>query len=143
MIIQTKCGIRKDLPITIFDFSKEHIINSVNNSLKRLQIEYIDVLLLHRPDTLLECEEVASAFNELHRTGKVKYFGVSNMNPMQIELLQKHLKQKILFNQLQLSPVHSQMFSSGLFVNMDEPQAMVKDGSILEYCRLKDITIQP
>jgi predicted oxidoreductase len=99
MILQTKCGIRKDS----FDFSKEHILEAVDGSLKRLRTDYIDVLLLHRPDALVEPEEVAEAFTILETSGKVKYFGVSNQNPMQIELLCKFVKQKIYFNQLQLS----------------------------------------
>jgi len=142
MVIQTKCAIRRG-KVGYFDFSKEHILNSVEGSLKRLQTDYIDVLLLHRPDTLMELNEVAEAFNELEASGKVKYFGVSNMNPMQMELLQSGLKQKLLFNQLQLSPIHNEMVTSGLFVNMKEAQAIDHDGSILEYCRLKGVTIQP
>ncbi|GHU48004.1 hypothetical protein FACS1894218_3760 [Bacilli bacterium] len=143
MFIQSKCGIVKGQPITTFDFSEKHIIESVNGSLKRLQTKYLDVLLLHRPDTLFDPKEVAAAFNQLSKDKKVKHFGVSNFNPMQIKLLQKYVKQPILFNQLQLSPVHSDMLSAGLFVNMKEAQGVVRDGSILEYCRLKDITIQP
>ena len=97
IILQTKCGIRKGF----FDFSKEHIISSVEKSLKRLQADYVDVLLLHRPDTLVEPEEVAEAFDTLYQSGKVKYFGVSNHNPYQIDLLQKFLKHKIVINQMQ------------------------------------------
>lgn len=137
-IIQTKCGIRKGY----FDFSKEHILNSVDGSLKRLNTDYIDVLLLHRPDTLMEPEEVAEAFSKLHISGKVKYFGVSNQNPMQIELLSKYLNQKIIINQLQLSITNTGMIDSGLNVNMQINPSIDRDGSILEYCRLKDITIQ-
>ena len=142
MVIQTKCAIRRD-KVGYFDFSKEHIINSVDESLKRLQTDYIDILLLHRPDTLMEPSEVAEAFNELEASGKVKYFGVSNMNSMQMELLQSGVKQKLLFNQLQFSPIHAGMVTNGLFANMKEAQAVDHDGSILEYCRLKGVTIQP
>ena len=138
MIIQTKCGIRSGY----FDFSKDHIINSVNGSLARLRTDYIDVLLLHRPDTLVEPEEVAEAFSILHDSGKVKYFGVSNQNPMQIELISRYLKQKIIFNQLQLSVTNTGMIDQGLNVNMQNTATIDRDGSILEYCRLKDITIQ-
>lgn len=138
LILQTKCGIRQGF----FDFSKEHIIGSVDASLKRLNTEYIDILLLHRPDTLMEPEEVAEAFDTLHNRGKVKYFGVSNQNPMQIELLNKYLNQKILINQLQLSITNTGMIDSGLNVNMKIEPSIDRDGSILEYCRLKDITIQ-
>lgn len=137
-IIQSKCAIRKGY----YDFSKEHILNSVNGSLKRLKTDYIDVLLLHRPDTLMEPEEVAEAFDILHSSGKVRYFGVSNHNPMQIELLNKYLNQKILIDQLQLSIAHTGMIDSGLNVNMKIDPSIDRDGSVLEYCRLKDITIQ-
>lgn len=137
-IIQTKCGIRNGS----FDFSKEHILNSVEGSLKRLKTDYIDVLLLHRPDTLMEPEEVAEAFSILHSSGKVRNFGVSNQKPMQIELLNKCLNQKILINQLQFSITNTGMIDSGINVNMKIDQSIDRDGSILEYCRLKDITIQ-
>lgn len=138
MLIQTKCGIRQGY----FDFSKEHILNSVEGSLKRLKTDYIDVLLLHRPDTLMEPEEVAEAFDRLHESGKVRYFGVSNQNPMQMELLSKYLHQKIIINQLQLSITNTGMIDSGLNVNMQISPSIDRDGSVLEYCRLKDITIQ-
>jgi predicted oxidoreductase len=138
LIIQSKCGIRKGF----FDFSKEHIISSVDGILKRLQTDYLDVLLLHRPDTLMEPEEIASAFEELYDHGKVRYFGVSNFNPMQIELLQKSIPDPLVFNQLQLSVAHTPMIDSGLTVNMHTNQSINYEGSVLEYCRLKDITIQ-
>ena len=137
-ILQTKCGIRNGY----FDFSKEHILNSVDGSLKRLKTDYIDVLLLHRPDTLMEPEEVAEAFSILQSSGKVRYFGVSNQKPMQIELLSKYLSQKIIINQLQFSITNTGMIDSGLNVNMKIDHSVDRDGSVLEYCRLKDITIQ-
>lgn len=139
MLIQTKCGIRK----SSFDFSKEHILQAVDGSLKRLRTDYVDVLLLHRPDALVEPEEVAEAFTILQDSGKVKYFGVSNQNPMQIELLSKFLKQKILINQLQLSITNTGMIDAGINVNMEINPSINRDGSILDYCRLKEITIQP
>ena len=139
MIIQTKCGIRQGA----FDFSKEHILEAVDGSLKRLQTEYLDVLLLHRPDALVEPEEVAEAFTILQDSGKVKYFGVSNQNPMQIELLKKFVKQPIIFNQLQFSITNTGMIDAGINVNMEIDASIDRDGSILDYCRLKDITIQP
>lgn len=139
MILQTKCGIRKGS----FDFSKEHILEAVDGSLKRLQTDYLDVLLLHRPDALVEPEEVAEAFTILEDSGKVKYFGVSNQNPMQIELLTKFVKQKIVFNQLQLSITNTGMIDAGINVNMEINHSIDRDGSILDYCRLKEITIQP
>jgi len=139
MILQTKVGISKDC----FDFSKEHILEAVDGSLKRLRTEYVDVVLLHRPDALVEPEEVAEAFTTLETNGKVKYFGVSNQNPMQIELLRKSVKQKILFNQLQLSITNTGMIDAGINVNMQISHSIDRDGSILDYCRLNDITIQP
>jgi predicted oxidoreductase len=138
MLLQSKCGIRQGY----FDFSKEHIIASVDGSLKRLKTDYIDVLLLHRPDTLVEPEEVAEAFDILQTSGKVRHFGVSNQNPMQIELLSRYVKQKLLFNQLQLSITNTGMIDAGFNVNMKIDSSIDRDGSILDYCRLKDITIQ-
>ncbi|MDE5053118.1 aldo/keto reductase [Niallia taxi] len=139
IILQSKCGIRKGM----FDFSKEHILESVDNSLKRLNTDYLDILLLHRPDTLVEPEEVAEAFDILESSGKVRHFGVSNQNPMQIQLLQKFVKQPIVANQLQLSITNSTMISSGFNVNMENDAAVNRDGGILDFCRLHDITIQP
>ncbi|MFW2491317.1 aldo/keto reductase [Clostridium chromiireducens] len=139
MIIQTKCSI---VPGVMYDFSKEHILNSVDASLKRLQTDYVDFLLLHRPDTLMEPEEVAEAFSKLHESGKVKYFGVSNHTPMQIELLNKYLNNKIIINQLQFGIMHTEMIDAGLNMNIKNDASIDRDGGILEYCRLKDITIQ-
>jgi len=139
MHLQTKCGIRQGM----FDFSKEHILAAVDGSLQRLRTDYLDVLLLHRPDALVEPEEVAEAFTILADSGKVKYFGVSNQNPMQIELLTKFVQQKIVFNQLQLSITNSGMIDAGINVNMEIDPSIDRDGSILDYCRLKEITIQP
>jgi predicted oxidoreductase len=139
MLLQTKCGIRQGS----FDFSKDHILEAVDGSLKRLKTDYVDVLLLHRPDALVEPEEVAEAFTILENNGKVKYFGVSNQNPMQIELLTKFVKQKIIFNQLQLSITNTGMIDAGINVNMEIDASINRDGSILDYCRLKEITIQP
>ncbi|WP_342480675.1 aldo/keto reductase [Paenibacillus sp. FSL L8-0340] len=139
LMIQTKCGIRQGF----FDFSKEHIVQSVENSLKRLKTDYVDVLLLHRPDTLMEPEEVAEAFDLLEQKGMVKHFGVSNLNPLQIELLKKNVKQPLLFNQLQLSIMVSGMIDAGFNVNMTNTGSVVHDGGILEYSRLHDMTIQP
>ncbi|MGN7358999.1 aldo/keto reductase [Paenibacillus sp. SAF-054] len=139
IILQSKCGIRQGM----FDFSKEHILNSVDGILKRLQTDYLDVLLLHRPDTLVEPEEVAEAFDLLESSGKVRHFGVSNQNPMQIQLLQKYVKQPIVANQLQLSITNTTMISQGFNVNMENEAAVNRDGSVLDFCRLHDITIQP
>ncbi|MFB6466356.1 aldo/keto reductase family oxidoreductase [Cytobacillus sp. Hz8] len=139
IILQSKCGIRKGM----FDFSKEHILESVDGILKRLKTEYLDVLLLHRPDALVEPEEVAEAFDYLETSGKVRHFGVSNQKPMQIELLKKYVKQPLIANQLQLSITNATMISNGINVNMENESAVDRDGSILDYCRLNDITIQP
>jgi predicted oxidoreductase len=138
IFIQTKCGIRDGY----FDFSKEHILQSVEGSLKRLKTDYLDVLLLHRPDTLVEPEEVTEAFTVLFDSGKVRYFGVSNQHPMQIELLSKFLKHKIIINQLQFSLTNTGMIDSGFNVNMEIDSSIDRDGYVLDYCRLKDITIQ-
>ncbi|MFV0467140.1 MAG: aldo/keto reductase family oxidoreductase [Lachnospiraceae bacterium] len=139
LILQTKCGIH---PGVMFDFSKEHILASVDASLKRLNTDYLDILLLHRPDALVEPEEVAEAFDILEKSGKVRHFGVSNQKPMQIELLRKYVKQPLVANQLQLSIPFSSMIANGLEVNMLTDNAVDRDGSILDYCRLHDITIQ-
>ncbi|MDF2803875.1 MAG: aldo/keto reductase [Anaerocolumna sp.] len=139
MIIQSKCGIAPGR----FDFSKEHILSSVDGILKRLKTEYLDVLLLHRPDALVEPEEVAEAFDILQHNGKVRNFGVSNQNPMQIQLLQNSLKQPIIANQLQLSITNANMITQGFHVNMLDDGAVNRDGSILDFCRLNSITVQP
>lgn len=138
MMIQTKCGIRDGF----FDFSKEHILESVDGSLKRLKTEYIDILLLHRPDALMEPEEVAEAFTKLKESGKVRHFGVSNQNPMQIELFKKELKEDLIVNQLQFSIMHTPMIDAGVNVNMQHDPAIVRDSSVLEYSRLNNMTIQ-
>lgn len=139
IILQSKCGIRQGM----FDFSKEHILNSVDSILKRLKTDYLDVLLLHRPDALVEPEEVAEAFEQLESSGKVRHFGVSNQNPMQIQLLKKFVKQPIVANQLQLSITNATMISAGINVNMENESAVNRDGSVLDFCRLNDITVQP
>jgi len=138
MIIQSKCGITNGY----FDFSKDHILDSVDKILKRLDIDHLDALLLHRPDTLVEPEEVAEAFDILETSGKVLNFGVSNQNPMQIDLLKKYVKQPLLFNQLQLSIMRTGMIDTGLNVNMKVAGGLDHDGSILDYSRLNDMTIQ-
>lgn len=139
IIIQTKCGIRQGR----FDFSYEHIVSSVNGSLERLKTDYIDVLLLHRPDALMEPEEVAKAFDELKSSGKVRHFGVSNQNPYQIQLLQSCLDMPLCVNQLQFSVMHTPMIQSGINVNMYNDSATNRDGGVLDFCRLNKITIQP
>jgi len=138
IILQSKCGIGKGQ----YDFSKQHILEAVQGTLKRLQTDYLDVLLLHRPDTLMEPREVAEAFELLHRTGQVRSFGVSNFNPLQIELLRRAVPYRLIVNQLQLSLTETGMIDSGFNVNTHFDGSVDHDGSILEYCRLNEITIQ-
>ncbi|SEM95685.1 Predicted oxidoreductase [Mesobacillus persicus] len=137
-VIQTKAGIRKGY----YDFSKEHILESVDKSLRRLKTDYIDVFLLHRPDALAEPEVVAEAFSILKSSGKVRHFGVSNHNPMQIELLKKYVEQDLIINQMQLSVMHTGMIDAGMNVNNINDLALDRDGGILDYSRLNEITIQ-
>ncbi|MBE5776291.1 MAG: aldo/keto reductase family oxidoreductase [Clostridiales bacterium] len=136
--VQTKCGIRPGM----YDFSREHIVSSVENSLKRLGTDYVDFLLLHRPDTLMEPEEVAEAFTALQKDGKVRYFGVSNFNAGQMALLQSALTQHLFFNQLQFGPAHTGMIDSGINANTRFDGALDRDGGILEYTRLNKVHIQ-
>lgn len=138
IVIQTKCAIHDGM----YDFSKEHILKSVEGSLRRLQTDYIDILLLHRPDTLMEPEEVAEAFAALRQSGKVRYFGVSNQNAAQMALLQSALGEKLLVNQLQFGLAHTGIIDAGFNVNMKNEAGLLRDGGILEYCRLNGITIQ-
>ena len=139
LILQSKCGIRRGM----YDFSREHILQAVDGSLQRLKTDYLDVLLLHRPDALVEPAEVAEAFSQLERAGKVRHFGVSNQNPLQIQLLQKYLTQPVVANQLQLSITNTTMMDAGMNVNMENEAAVDRDGGVLDFCRLHDITIQP
>ena len=141
MWIQSKCGIRIE-EFTYFDFSKDHIIKSVDGILQRLKIDHLDSLLLHRPDALMESDQVAEAFDLLYKQGKVRDFGVSNQNPMMMELLKKDVKQPLAVNQLQLSAAFTPGFESGFHVNMEDSQAAMRDGSIFEYCKLHDVVIQ-
>ena len=141
MWIQSKCGIRIE-EFTYFDFSKEYILQSVDEILERLQVDYLDSLLLHRPDALMESDQVAEAFDLLYKQGKVRDFGVSNQNPMMMELLKKDVKQPLAVNQLQLSAAFTPGFESGFHVNMEDSQAAMRDGSIFEYCKLHDVVIQ-
>lgn len=139
MVIQTKCAIR---PGCCYDFSKDYILESVDGSLKRLQTDYIDILLLHRPDALMEPEEVAEAFETLSASGKVRCFGVSNHNPMQIELLNSYCGGKVRVNQIQFSAAHCPAIDAGLNVNIQSDAGCNRDGSVIEYCRLKKIQLQ-
>lgn len=138
IFIQTKCAIHDGQ----YDFSKEHIIRSVEGSLSRLGVDYVDLLLLHRPDTLMKPEEVAEAFDALESSGKVRHFGVSNHNLMQIELLKTSVKQPLIVNQLQFSVTEAGMVTSGMNVNMKNSESQMHDGGLLEYSRIKNMTIQ-
>ncbi len=136
--LQSKCGIRKGM----FDYSRDHILEAVDGSLQRLQTDYLDVLLLHRPDALVEPQEVAEAFMRLKQSGKVRHFGVSNHRPLQIELLKQAVQEKLLFNQLQFSLMFTGMVDAGLNVNMKNQPSFDHDGGTLDYCRLHGITVQ-
>ena len=141
MWIQSKCGIRME-EFTYFDFSKEHILEAVDGILERLNVDYIDSLLLHRPDALMEPAEIAEAFDLLKSQGKVIDFGVSNQNPMMMALIQKDVNQPLVANQLQLSAAFTPSFDAGFHVNMKQEAGIVRDSSIFEYCRLHDVVIQ-
>jgi predicted oxidoreductase len=141
VVLQTKCGIVPSGPY--FDFSAQHILESVDGSLDALGTDYIDILLLHRPDALVEPEEVAEAFDALHVAGKVRAFGVSNHTPGQIDLLRRYLRQPIVANQVQLSITHAPLVAQGVAANMAGlDQSVDRDNGMLDYCRLHDITIQ-
>lgn len=140
--IQTKAGIVKDGPY--FDFSYDHLVRQVEGSLTALGTDYVDILLLHRPDALVEPDEVARAFDHLESSGKVRHFGVSNHTPRQIDLLKTAVTQPIVANQLQLSITHSPIVAQGVTANMVgvEQSVVLDGGGILDYCRLNKITVQ-
>lgn len=140
-IIQSKCGLCFDR--NEFDWTKENILSSVDDSLKRLKTDYLDSLLLHRPDLIFEPEQVAEAFDILFTSGKVRHFGVSNVPTLQMELLRKYVKQPLVFNQLQFSLEQSQLIDQALYVNnLTTERSIDRDNGTLDYCRLHDITIQ-
>jgi predicted oxidoreductase len=139
VIIQSKVGIRSGY----FDFSRQHILDGVDGSLNALGTDYLDMLLLHRPDALVEPDEVAAAFDELQQSGKVRNFGVSNHTPGQVELLKRSVRQPIAVNQVQLSITHSTLIAAGVSTNMaGTDQSIDRDNGILDYSRLNDITLQ-
>ncbi len=147
IILQTKCGIRfantpNEGDPGRYDFSYGHIINSVNASLDRLKTDYIDILLLHRPDPLIEPEEVAKAFDELRSSGKVRNFGVSNHTGYQIELLKKYLNVPLVANQMEINVLHSDLINSGVITNQRNPDHVVRGEGTIDYCRLNELTIQ-
>ncbi len=141
IFIQTKCGIRFAPPLHRFDFSFDHIITSVEQSLQRLRSDYIDVLLLLRPDPLVDPEEVARAFDTLHNAGKVRWFGVSNHTAAQMEFLQKCLDQPIVVNQVEFNLIHTHILDEGILFNQDNPR-LTRNEAVIEYCRLHNITLQ-
>ncbi|WEV43394.1 aldo/keto reductase [Lactobacillus sp. ESL0684] len=144
--IQSKTGIVEDPNLnyktTRYDFSKKHIIAAVDGILERMQIDYLDSLLLHRPDALMDPAEISAAFDELQSAGKVRHFGVSNFNPMQTALLQKGINQKLLINQLQFSVMHTGAIDFGIHTNMTDERSIDHDRGIFDYARLHDMTIQ-
>ena len=141
VIIQSKCGLRFER--NEFDWSKENILTSVDESLSRMKIDYLDALLLHRPDLIFEPEEVAEAFDILAKNGKVRYFGVSNVPPMELELLKRYVKQPLVFNQLQFSLEQSPLIDQPLYLNnLTTERSIDRDNGTVDYCRLNDITIQ-
>lgn len=141
MVIQSKAGIVREGPY--FDFSYDRIVSQVDGSLAALGTDYLDLLLLHRPDALVEPEEVARAFDALESSGKVRAFGVSNHTPGQMELLKRYVKQPIVANQVQLSVTHAPLIAHGVANNMqDLDQSISRDNGIVDYCRLHNITLQ-
>ena len=146
IVLQSKCGIRfQDDPNpgdpARYDFSYPHIVTSVEGILRRLQTEYLDLLLLHRPDALVEPEEVARAFAELHAQGKVRYFGVSNHTPAQIDLLRRYVDHPLVINQVELSLLHAHLINEGIMANQEGGPAALATGT-LDYCRLHDVMVQ-
>ncbi len=139
LFIQSKGGI---VPGKRYDFSKQHLIDAVDGSLKRLGVDYLDSFLLHRPDPLMEPDEVADAFDELQTSGKVRHFGVSNFNPQQYLLVQEAVNQRLIINQLQFSIMHTGMIDFGLHTNMADPRSINHDGGIIEFSRREGVTIQ-
>lgn len=139
IIIQSKCGIRSGCG---YDLSKKYILSSVDGILRRLQVERLDFLLLHRPDALWEPEEIAEAFEQLHNSGKVRYFGVSNQSAFQMDVLQRVMEQRLIVSQMQFSIAHSQMIDSGLNVNLSREEAPDRDGGLMDYCRKNSVLMQ-
>ncbi len=147
IVLQTKCGVRfpgdpEPTSPGRYDFSHEHIIRSVEGSLRRLKTDYVDILLLHRPDALVEPEEVACAFDQLHRAGKVRWFGVSNHTAAQIKLLRTCVERPLIVNQVELSVVHNQLINDGIAFNRDDLGVISRSEGTLEFCRMEGITIQ-
>ena len=137
MIVQSKCGIRTGF----YDSSYEHIVASAENSLRKLHTDHLDALLIHRPDALAEPEEIARAFRDLKESGKVRYFGVSNHTPGQIDLLRRHVRQPLVANQVEISLLHLPLIDEGVVANTTG-HAYASAAGTLDYCRLHDIRVQ-
>ena len=140
IFLQSKCGIRAGMGF--YDSSYEHIMMSAENSLRKMNTDHLDSLLIHRPDALAEPDEIARAFRDLKEAGKVRFFGVSNHNPMQVEVLQQAVGDKLMFNQMQMSVVHTGMIDQGINVNTRFEGSVDRDGGVLEYCKLKKMVLQ-
>ena len=141
VFIQSKCGILSQKGE--FNWTKENILSSVDDSLRRMKLDYLDALLLHRPDLLYDPEQIAEAFDELEKRGKVRFFGVSNVPTMMFEVLRKYIRQPLVFNQLQLSLEQSQLLDQALYVNnLTTDRSIDRDNGTLDYCRLHDVTVQ-
>ncbi|MCF3137852.1 aldo/keto reductase [Paenarthrobacter sp. AR 02] len=142
--LQTKCGIRlgeRGLD-THYDLSREAILERVNGSLKRLQTDYVDLLLLHRPDPLMDPHEVAAAVGQLMAEGKVRQLGVSNMSGAQIAFLQDELETPIVANQLEMSLLRRDWVESTVLVNHPEGSGYSFPHGTVEYCVANGVELQ-
>ena len=147
VVVQSKCGVVRSADDTsraetYYDSSREHILAAARGSMGRLGVDYLDLLVLHRPDVLLEPEEVAAAFDRLHAGGEVRHFGVSNYAPGQVELLQAALDRPLLVNQLQVSLAHPDLIDDAVVVNDTSPDRPVRGFGTLAYCMQRSITVQ-
>ena len=141
VFIQSKCGLL--FRQGEFNWTKDNILSSVDDSLRRMKLDYLDALLLHRPDLLYDPEQVAAAFDELEKSGKVRFFGVSNVPAMMLAVLRKYVRQPLVFNQLQFSLDQSQLIDQALYLNnLTTERSIDRDNGTLDYCRLHDITVQ-
>lgn len=142
--IQSKAGLfaNSDNKITRYDSSKDHLLKAVDGILQRMGIDYLDLLAIHRPDPLMEPDQIAEAFDYLEASGKVRRFGVSNFNPQQIALLQQAVNQRLLVDQVQFGLGHTGMIDFGLHTNMTDDGSVNHDGGLIEYTRLHHMTIQ-
>lgn len=144
ILIQSKCGIRQGAAegIQYYDLSETYIVESVDGILERLGTEYLDLLMLHRPDALMDPEEISAAFDQLHAAGKVRHFGLSNFNATQFDFVQKYTDHKLITNQVQFGPAASHMINRGIQANTPFDGAADKDGGLLEQSRRDNVTLQ-